>query len=327
MAKIWEFNALDINDETSKDMNNRIAFGKNTKDRATEQALRRLKYLHTSLTTSRQTRGSSLKPLQTTNLAPISTLESEEEDGNVLDCKGNENLSLQPKHKKSNLKVRSNTRLRLAFRPSNIKTHSRQFTSQQRRDRPAFSPISTKKVIQIKEKLKDRNESQGRTAKSAPASNEMLDSKDLSCPACLAHELARVHNNKEVRYYTNMKINQVTVSARPQSEKNKKRSSKEKEESGTRERGLRVPETMYGGWGVRAKEAQKHHRDSNRSLDVAIRLQTLKLAPKGPDSGGRGKGQRECFLPPPTAPPTPVRQIDIKMPEGYFMQFSLQTAA
>lgn len=89
---------------------------------------------------------------------------------------------------------------------------------------------------------------------------------------------------------------------------------------------IEVPKScFFNGWGVRSKKVHLPKRntgdDSERhttvgAIDIAAGIKTLRL-----DSKRVQQGYHERTIPQP--PPTPVRQIDIRLPQGKMVKYQL----
>lgn len=310
-----------------------------------QQALRRLKYLHTSLANPK---ASSLKPLQTTSTPPpINGLDlpaDEErddfEDQNAVDKRCF--LALSPDELREEDLKRSKliSRQRCGWRP--VRKGRAPLTSPTAYFNPTFHPLSTRKKspwdrktrqgsIQRKTSLTTTD----RKAKSAPASGGLptLNPEQFDCVQCFANEMERLQQSEGPEFNTNIKINRVTFSARPKPKENQNKYSRASNKL-ISEKTFSIPQSLYGGWGVRSRRrnsqvTQKKSRNKRGSeLDVTSEFQTLRIEPRStPEGWGSSRSGQEMLLPPPPAPPTPIRQIDIKMPEGYLVQYRLQPVA
>jgi hypothetical protein len=155
---------------------------------------------------------------------------------------------------------------------------------------------------------------------SKSASGVFCANDPYKCIQCFTKDFGEnAHRQKPTKeYFTNMRINRVTFSARPSGYKVKSvRESKSK---------IEVPKScFFNGWGVRSKKESLPQGDTNNDLqrqavketmDVTVGLKTLRLEPKRVQ-----QEQTEQTLPQP--PPTPVRQIDIKLPQGVMVRYQL----
>lgn len=307
-----------------------------------QQALRRLKYLHTSLANPK---ASSLKPLQTTSTPPpIKGLDlpGDEEKDNFEDQNAADKrcfLALSPDELREKDLKRSQliSRQRCGWRP--VRKGRAPLTSPTAYFNPTFHPLSTRKESPWDRKTREGSvqrkntlTAKDRKAKSAPASGGLptLNPEQFDCVQCFANEMERLHQNEGPEFNTNIKINRVTFSARPKPKETQTRAPNKLISETT----FTIPQSLYGGWGVRSRRRNTkatHRKSRNKrgsELDVTTEFQTLRIEPRNtPEGWGRSRGGQEMMFPPPPAPPTPIRQIDIKMPEGYLVQYRLQPVA
>lgn len=301
-----------------------------------QQALRRLKYLHTSLTSPVRTKGANLKPIQTTSSPPLNETTENDSENQHQRCF----LALSPDNEYRPIarNDRQVSRHRIGLRPVcrgrvPLRSSHSQFS-------PAFRPLSTKRrslwdkpkreaTFAANNNNNNKDKTSTRTSKSAPSGvvSSPLNPEEFDCIQCFADEVQRLQNEECTKYTNNIKINRVTFSARPRP--TRRENTSKRVTKTVSERSLDIPQTLFGGWGVRSKRkinpetTRRNPRDSRREDDLNAHFETLRITPCGSDDGSR-KGDYLPY-PPPAAPPTPVRQIDIKMPEGIVVQYRLQT--
>lgn len=290
-----------------------------SKEQSIEQALRRLKYLHTSLLPqgafSRQ-HGYDIGERIITTTGSRST----SEDG-FKTAKWNSEkrcfLCLEPN---TSNPFREQTKTRILRRKQDQKalrtgraplqacrvTGSASVTDEQ---------LDPTRVNEITLRDVEARECR-RTSKSASSGLGLND--PYNWLDCFTNGFDDSTHNKKVtkEYFTNMRINRVTFSARPSGRKVKS----------AHENKIEFPKScFFNGWGVRSKKVHLPKRnmggDSERhsakgAIDVAAGLKTLRLDPKRVQ-----QGYHERTIPQP--PPTPVRQIDIRLPQGRVVEFQL----
>ena len=302
-------------------MATRLTEEKTPKQQSIEQALRRLKYLHTSLLPhetdkmKRQSEHNFDKVLRTKGLQPAceerSTADSRRTPEKQLF------YSLEPNTAR---KHREMGKTRVAKYKQNkkvIRTGRAPLRSTTYVGTP-FSPTVEKEQFKRKrnsvETFKKRTE---RVSGSKSASGISCTVESYKCVQCFANDFERAHKKQATKKYcTNMKINRVTFSARP-SGSNAKPTCEESKIAVAKS-------SFYNGWGVRSKtESLTTGKNGSKyqamdAMDVTAGLKTLKL-----DTWTERMRQRcnEETIPQP--PPTPVRQIDIKLPQGMVVKYQL----
>ena len=301
--------------------------GKSTsKAQSIEQALRRLKYLHTSLMphegSTLRNNGNKLDD----RISWTKELKSRHEEQQQVtrarrtpekQC----SLSLQPKTPSSS---REKVKPRVVKRKQKKKA-IRTGRAPLQAYRVPSSSVTANEILQSKS---DGNDGIERISRDNPVCKERI-SKSASgvfyandphkCIQCLTKNFCEnAHRQKPTKeYFTNMRINRVTFSARPSGYKVKSvRESKSKIEAPV--------SCFFNGWGVRSNMESLQRGDTNNDLkrqaaketmDVTVGLKTLKLEHK------MQQGQTKQTIPQP--PPTPVRQIDIKLPQGVMVRYQL----
>lgn len=294
---------------------------KTHKQQTIEQALRRLKYLHTSLAPHEgktTQNGQKLdKLLCTKGLQPVflerSTVPRKTPEKQCF-------LSLQPKtvrkHREKGksraAKYKQNKKAICTGRaPLQATTYGRPVS--QTADKEKFESNSNIAVVT------SRNPA-GRGYSSKSASAALCTVDPYKCAECFANDFEHAPKKQSTKkYYTNIRINRVTFSARP-SGANAKSARKESK--------LEVPRScVFNGWGVRPKRdsftrgnrannySKCHTKDDN---DVTAGLKTLKLETRNDRIRKDYTGETI-----PQPPPTPVRQIDIKLPQGLVVKYQL----
>ena len=293
---------------------------KTSKEQSIEQALRRLKYLHTSLVPHEA----------------FSTHHGHQVDERILTTKGLQSTS-EERFKRTRRTSEKQCFLSLqpkASRPPGEKTKSRVVSRKQDKKaiRTGRAPLQTYRVSSsasmAEEQLESKNENviisrdavaRERTRTSKSASSALCTSDPHRCLHCFqTNGFGDNTRNKKVtkEYFTNMRINRVTFSARPSSNKVKS----------VHESKIEIPKScFFNGWGVRSKKEhsarENASNDSKRhttkgTIDVTVGLKTLRLEPKRVQQGYAGE-----TIPQP--PPTPVRQIDIRLPQGVLLKYQL----
>ena len=291
-------------------MDGKFTGTKTSKDQSIEQALRRLKYLHTSL---------------------MPHEESTTQNGHKIDDKILFTKGLQPGYEKPSTRARRTPEKQcfLSLQPKTSRT-------------PGEKAKKTRVHIKRKQEKKALRTGRApllayRVPSSSVAGHEILESKSdhgiilrdytvgkertsksASGPFCTSDPFpGHAHNKKATKeYFTNMRINRVTFSARPSGYKVKS----------VRENKIEVPKScFFNGWGVRSMKESLTKGNKNNDLkrqaaketmDVTVGLKTLKLEPKREQ-----QEYTEQTIPQP--PPTPVRQIDIKLPQGVMVRYQL----
>ena len=305
-----------------KIMDTKLTGKKTSKDQPIEQALRRLKYLHTSLMPNEGSTRQNGHKLDD-RILWTKELKSRHEEQLTRARRTPEKqyfLSLQPKTPST---PREKVKRRVVKRKQEKKAI-----------RTGRAPLQAYRVqsssVTAEEILQTKNDS-GTVSRDNPVCKER-NSKSASGVFCATdpHKCIQwltngfgenAHRPKATKeYYTNMRINRVTFSARPSGYTVK---SVHESKSGK----IEVPKScFFNGWGVRSnKESLPHGGDTNNDLkrnaaedtmDVTVGLKTLRIEPKRMQ-----QEQTEQTIPQP--PPTPVRQIDIKLPQGVMVRYQL----
>ena len=304
--------------------------GKNSsKDQSIEQALRRLKYLHTSLMPHK---GSTRQNEYMYKL-----------NDRVLWTK-----ELKPRHEEQLTRARRTPEKQyyLSLQPKTpsmsrekIKTRVVKRKQEKKGVRTGRAPLQgylvTRSSVTAEGILQSKRDNVINSSKINPVFEERISrstsgvfcaSDPHKCIQCFRKDFgenAKRPNRQQPtkEYLTNIRINRVTFSARPSGYKVK--SVRESKSS------IKVPKSCFlNGWGVRlSKESLPQGGDTNINNDlkrnavketkeVTVGLKTLKLEPKRMQ-----KEQTERTIPQP--PPTPVRQIDIKLPQGMTVRYQL----
>ena len=287
-----------------------------SKEQSIEQALRRLKYLHTSLVLhgafSKQhgynvgERIITSTRLQSTNKERFRTTEWGSEKRCFLSLQPNTSNPFGEKTKRRILKCnQAQKALRTGRAPLRV-SRSVSVTEEQ------LDSTNVNGIILRDVEVRERR----RTSKSASSGPCFID--PYKCLNTFTYGFDGNTRNKKVTkdYSTNMKINRVTFSARPSGRKDKSMHENE----------IEVPKScFFNGWGVRSKKVHLPKRntgdDSERhttvgAIDIAAGIKTLRLDPKRVQ-----QGYHERTIPQP--PPTPVRQIDIRLPQGKMVKYQL----
>lgn len=300
--------------------------GKSTsKDQSIEQALRRLKYLHTSLMPQE---GSTLRNngnILDDRISWTKELKSRHEEQQQVtrarrtpekQC----SLSLQPKTPSSSREIVKPRVVKRKQKKKAIRTGRAPLQAY----RVPSSSVTANEILQSKSDGNDgigisRDNPVYKERISKSASGVFYANVPHKCIQCLTKDFCEnAHRQKPTKeYFTNMRINRVTFSARPSGYKVKSvRESKSKIEA--------PGSCFFNAWRVRSNmESLKlgytkndlKRQAAKETLDVTVGLKTLKLEPK------MQQGQTKQTSPQP--PPTPVRQIDIKLPQGVMVRYQL----
>ena len=294
---------------------------KTSKDQSIEQALRRLKYLHTSLMSHEE------------------SIRQNVHDDRIL-CR-NKELKLRHKEQFTRARRTPEKQYFLSLQPKTpstsrekVKTRVVKRKQEQKAIRTGRAPlqayrvpsssVTAEEILQSKRdntiNSRDNPACKERISKSAPG--VFCANDPHKCIQCFTNNFGVNANRRKPtkEYFTNMRINRVTFSARPSGYKVKSgRESNSKTE---------VPKScFFNGWGVRSNRGSyvPQGGDTNNdlkrnvakeTLDVTVGLKTLRLDPKRMQ-----QDQTEQTIPQP--PPTPVRQIDIKLPQGMMVRYQL----
>ena len=293
---------------------------KTLKQQSIEQALRRLKYLHTSLSPleAGNNNRSQQKVGQFLRTKPLQPAAGDERVVTIpqrTTAKEQCFLSLEPKTVKR-IREKEKTRVKLE------KQHKKAVRTGRALLQSTTYEIAAPKTEEGKQ-FKTRDIKISRTptgrvqsSKSAPGSSCTVD--PYKCVQCFASD----YSNKKQRtkqYYTNIKINRVAFSARPigsvAKSTRKKTSKVQQPKSG-----------FFNGWGMRCKiESLCQGNRANDSkctdrniLDVTAGLKTVKLETWTERMRKDRYGERLS-----QPPPTPVRQIAIRLPQGRVVKYQL----
>ena len=300
-----------------------VCLGEKTlKQQSIEQALRRLKYLHTSLSPHEagNNKRSQQKVGQFLRTKPLQPAAGDERVITIpqrTTAKEQCFLSLEPKTVK---RIRENEKARVKLE----KQHKKAIRTGRALLQSTTYEIAAPKTEEGKQ-FKTRDVETSRTptgrvqsSKSAPESSCTVD--PYKCVRCFTSDFE--HSNKKQRtkqYCTNIKINRVALSARPigsVAKSTRKKKSKEK-----------VPKSgFFNGWGMRCKtESLCRGNRTNDSkctdrniLDVTAGLKTVKLETWTERMRKDRYGERLS-----QPPSTPVRQIAIRLPQGRVVKYQL----
>ena len=292
---------------------------KTSKDQSTEQALRRLKYLHTSLMPHEASTGQNGH--DETILYRTKELKSRHEEQLTRTRRTPEKqyfLSLQPRTPSTS---REKVKTRVVRREQEKKAIRTGRAPLQAYRVPGSSPVTAAEILPSKRDnmINSRDNPVCKERISKSASGVFCTNDPHKCIQYFTKDFGEsVKRQKPTKeYFTNMRINRVTFSARP---------------SGYKVKSVRESKTemskscFFNGWGVRSsKESLPQGDDTNNDLkrnavketiDVTVGLKTLRLEAKRMQ-----QEQTEQTIPQP--PPTPVRQIDIKLPQGMMVRYHL----
>lgn len=295
---------------------------KTSKEQSIEQALRRLKYLHTSLVPHREGRTIQNGHKIDERIVLTKGIQSANEERFSRVGRTSEKqcfLSLQPKTSRTPGDNKVKTRVlrrkqdaKKAIRTGRAPLQAYRVSSYSVAEEQ-IEPKSDSSVIISRDSV-------NRERISKSASGVSCTSDPYKCAQCFTNDFGEhthVHKTKATKeYFTNMRINRVTFSARPSSYKVK---------SVYESKNIEVPKScFFNGWGVRSKKeslSKGKTKDSIRhpakeTMDVTVGLKTLRLEPKREQPE-----YTEETIPQP--PPTPVRQIDIKLPQGVVVKYKL----
>lgn len=283
------------------------------KQQSNELALRRLKYLHTSLLPAHDEKNTQSEHKFKNTLWTQGLQREESEKGFITPAWNSEKksfMSLQLKAERTH---------------NNEKPHSGRvprYTQTRKaicRGRaPLQIPIIGIPVSQTEGKeqwfhgTRKPVEQVRRSAKSAPETLRSIDAHGSA--ECSVSDIRHAHKKQTTeRYYSNIRINRITFSAR-QSHCNSK--------SLVRERRNECPKgRVLNGWGAWSKKESRDNTIQRNSKwqkkdtsGVNASLKTLKL-----DS--RKDKMREEYTD--KTIPTPIRQIDITLPQGIMLKYDL----
>ena len=295
---------------------------KTLKQQSIEQALRRLKYLHTSLSPHEagNNKRSQQKVGQFLRTKPLQPAAGDERVITIpqrTTAKEQCFLSLEPKtvkrsREKEKARVKLEKQRKKAVRTGRALLHSKTYE---------IAAPKTEEGKQFKTRdVKTSRTPTGRvqSSKSAPESSCTVD--PYKCVRCFTSDFE--HSNKKQRtkqYYTNIKINRVTFSARPIGSVAKSTRKKQSK--------VEVPKSGFSnGWGMRCKTESlcrgNRANDSKCSdrniLDVTAGLKTVKLETWTERMRKDRYGERLS-----QSPFTPVRQIAIRLPQGRVVKYQL----
>ena len=300
--------------------------GKTPKQQSTEQALRRLKYLHTSLVPHEGKMihsGQKLYPLLCTK--GLRRVEHEEQV--TVPRRTPEKrrciLSLQPKTVRKHKTDKGNSRVVKYKQKRKTVCTGRAPLQTATYGTPTVSPRVEKEQFELKScNAATSGNPVGRAHSSKSASGMLCTVDPYKCAEFrFANDFEHAHKKQATKKYcTNIRINRVTFSARPTGSNSisMRKTSR-----------IEVPKNcFFNGWGVRSsrepttiresfinKDSKSHSMDA---IDVTAGLRTLKLETR---NNRMRQGYTEETIPQP--PPTPVRQIDIKLPEGLVVKYHL----
>lgn len=296
---------------------------KTLKQQSIEQALRRLKYLHTSLSPheagdNKRTQQKVGQFLRTKPLQPAAGDERVITIPQRTTAKEKCFLSLEPKTLK---RIREKEKARVKLEKQHKKAI---WTGRALLQSTTYeiAALTTEKGKQFKTRgVKTSRTPTGReqSSTSAPGSSCTVDT--YKCLQCFASDFEHSHRKERTKqYYTNIKINRVAFSARPigsMAKSTKKKKSK-----------VELPKSGFlNGWGVRCKtESLYRGNRANESkcivdrniLDVTAGLKAVKLETW--TERVRKDRYGETLSQP---PPTPVRQIAIRLPQGRVLKYQL----
>ena len=295
---------------------------KKLKQQSIEQALRRLKYLHTSLSPHEagNNKRSQQKVGQFLRTKPLQPAAGDERVITIPQRTTAEEqcfLSLEPKTVK---RIREKEKARVKLE----KQHKKAIRTGRALLQSTTYEIAAPKTEEGKQ-FKTRDVKISRTptggvqsSKSAPGSSCTVD--PYKCVQCFASDFE--HSNKKQRtkqYYTNIKINRVAFSARPigsVAKSTRKKKSK-----------VEVPKSgFFNGWGMRCEtdslclrnRANDSKCTDRNILDVTAGLKTVKLETWTERMRKDPYGERLS-----QPPSTPVRQIAIRLPQGRVVKYQL----
>lgn len=283
--------------------------GSSSQEQTVEQALRRLKYLHTSLTQPKSCHA-ALKGLWTSGHRDDHTKGSIPQK--TAKC---EIFCLQPPRKGENKKYPS-----ALVQPRNKVCKGRApLVSPTAYFNPSCTPAGHS-IVERTELLKFRHKgsplNRKRLSRSAPVSPGQEKCEECTCSD---REISAGQKNTSKTYDTNMKINQVMFSVRPQTYP---RADKIHSNHQTSKK-IRFPETCCNGWGIRVNKRRLTGNQINIDTFVEVEsgMRTMRLEPKDcHDRTLRVHGR----APHPPPPPTPVQQVDIQLPNRRIVQYWLQ---
>ena len=297
--------------------------GKTPKQQSTEQALRRLKYLHTSLMPHEGKTiqsGQKLDPL----LCKKGLRRPEYEERVTVPRRTPEKrqcfFSLQPKTVRKHKTDKRNSRV-AKYKQKKKNVCTGRAPLQTTMYGTPISPRVEKEQFELKSSNTVTSGSpvgRARSSKSAPGTLCTVD--PYKCAECFANDFEHAHKKQATKKYcTNIRINRITFSARPTGSNSK---------SMRKTTRIEVPKNcFFNGWGVRSlkepttrgnlinNDSKNHSMDA---IDVTAGLRTLKLETR---NDRMRQGYTEEIIPQP--PPTPVRQIDIKLPQGVVVKYHL----
>ncbi|XP_068710033.1 uncharacterized protein [Montipora capricornis] len=298
-----------------------LAEGKTRKQQSNEQALRRLKYLHTSLFPTHKEKtfhgGKKVKETLWTQGLPRTECE---EVFTTCTPRGNPEkryfMSLQPKTVRKHNNERDSGQIpKYNYKQKRIcmgRAPLQAYTYYSR-----ISVSNSEERFDLKPCYESRSplEQMRSSAKSAP---EVIRSMNThKCNRCFVNDFGYAHRKQATKnYYTNIRINRVTFSARPRGSSGKSLGRESRKE---------IPKgRVLNGWCARLQKEPSniYHSDlkwhANDATDVTASLQTLKLETRK-DNLQRRYGDQKT--PHPT--PTPVRQIDVTLPQGMVLKYHL----
>ena len=284
----------------------------NMSENNTKQALRRQKYLHTSLTQRSSRQDGRTKKLCVNKLKDASCNSTSASTKKKLSTKQKCDLSLAPEN---GLKKKPRSATRNELKKKNAKSGLYQKRAPLVSPTAYFNPQYTPYVLNSVTKAREGNYlTENRVLKSAPVHvTSTLDPDQYGCNQCFVNEFEALHKQNSRKYYTNIRIGRVCFSARPAvSQRTSVNSTPACRPMKTCDTRRQIPlptKCFYAGWGLRKPRETRNKAlelSLESTLEVTAGLRTLKLHSNGKTT--------ENMSPPP--PPTPIQQIDIKLPEG-----------
>lgn len=275
------------------------------------QALRRLKYLHTSVLRKHDDKNTQSEHKFKNTLWTKGLQREESEKGFITPAWNSEKksfMSLQLKTEGTHNNERSHdgrvprcgqTRKAICIGRAQLQTPIIGIPGSQTEGKELWFHGTRKAVEQVR-----------RSAKSAPKTLRSIDAN--SSADCSASDFGHAHKKQTTkRYYTNITINRITFSARQSDSK-----------SLVREKRNECPEgRVLNGWGEwRKKESRvntiqrnsKWQKKDTSSVTASVKTQKLESR--------KGKMQQEYTD---KTIPTPIRQIDITLPQGIVLKYDL----
>ena len=298
-------------------MSYKFVCDKTPQEQTIEQALRRLKYLHAPLV---QLDGSAIqrrrkhdqhlkaRSLQTSSEDPITPVKSSVPEERFFVSLQPITSNKKPKNKlasergfvKCNLDRKSIRTGRVPLTATSVPT----CTSQRSTNSKALNKVS------VRSDPSPHNPNW--EARFSPVGGVYYDTVNFfTCLQCFSKNSKRSPTKKVSKeYLTNMNINRITFSARP-------RRLKQQLHEPHHGKSEHTTGSLLNGWGTRRKRTCYSSGNSavKETLDLTLALQTLKLDPKR-------SAKRD--ISPPEPPPTPISQIDIKLPHRLVVKYNLR---